>query len=478
MDQPEDTERRREPEREETKVVPARQGVGHGGAEPDVELPHWADPPTGQIPRVLIEQRMASEAAGDEGEEGEEPPWGARGGVTWREHELDWEEGDFAPGSLADDETRVGALEETQRDEDGEDLLASARVTGRPGGEVPEAEIPETRERPEAGAGLGEDPFGPDVAEQTGLVDMQEEEDPPEGGRRLRIGAHRRPLSPPAAPEAPPARSGGDLARRVLTGVLLAIVAIAAFETGPDASLALVTLVLVAAAAEGFAVLRRAGYRPATLLGLVATASMAVAAYERGVQAIPLVWVLMVGLTLLWYLGGVVRARPTINVAVTLLGFGWVGFLGSFAGLLLDPRLFPHRHGIAYLVGAVAATVAYDVGAFAIGKRWGRHPLAPSISPRKTVEGLVGGIALEVVVALLVVARMDPWTLKRAGLLAIVVAVAAPLGDLVESMIKRDVGVKDMGSLLPGHGGLLDRVDAMLFVLPAAYYLLGVVHAH
>jgi phosphatidate cytidylyltransferase len=178
--------------------------------------------------------------------------------------------------------------------------------------------------------------------------------------------------------------------------------------------------------------------------------------------------VLFVVFAFLWYLTGATRGRPLVNIAVTALGFLYVGVLGSFAALLLK---FPLNHGIGLLLGAVIATAAYDVGAFFAGRWAGKTPLAPDISPGKTVEGLVGACLLTLVVCLVVVANIAPWTTKRAFLLALVAMVAAPLGDLCESMLKRDLGVKDMGSILPGHGGVLDRIDALLFVVPATYYL-------
>jgi len=175
--------------------------------------------------------------------------------------------------------------------------------------------------------------------------------------------------------------------------------------------------------------------------------------------------------TLLWYLTGVSRAHPTTNTAITLLAVGWVGLLGSFAGLILT-----HPDGVGVLLAAIIATVAYDVGGLFFGSRLGHSPLMPEVSPNKTVEGLIGGIGSAIVasvVILYLIPGIHPWdqSLGDPLLLGIVVGVVAPLGDLVESMLKRDLGVKDMGTVLPGHGGLLDRFDAMLFALPATYYL-------
>jgi phosphatidate cytidylyltransferase len=199
-----------------------------------------------------------------------------------------------------------------------------------------------------------------------------------------------------------------------------------------------------------------------------------VGAYLRGEAALPLVASLTIVFSFLWYLAGVVHARALRNIGATLVGFMWVGFLGSYAGLLLDPDVFPNRHGVAFLLGALIAAVSYDVGGFAVGSRLGRRPLAPLISPNKTWEGLIGGMVACLVLSAAVVSQIHPWSFHDAVALGLVAAVVAPLGDLCQSLVKRDLGIKDMGTLLPGHGGLLDRVDAILFVLPATYYLVRV----
>jgi phosphatidate cytidylyltransferase len=116
--------------------------------------------------------------------------------------------------------------------------------------------------------------------------------------------------------------------------------------------------------------------------------------------------------------------------------------------------------------------VLYDVIAYAVGTLWGNRPLAPSISPNKSWEGVIGATLGILIVSLAIVPAIEPFTSSRAVGLALVIAVVAALGDLVESAIKRDLGVKDMGTILPGHGGILDRIDALLFAFPAAYYFL------
>ncbi len=265
--------------------------------------------------------------------------------------------------------------------------------------------------------------------------------------------------------------AGGGTGLRVGTGVAVAVVALAAFKIGTVTSLILSLLVVTFAAGEAFAVLRRAGWRPATLLGLAGTIALMVGAYNKGVAALPLIMVLIVVFTLLWYLFGAERGSAVAGSASTLLVVGWVGLLGSFAGLLLCPSLFPDRHGIAFLLGAIIATVANDVGALVVGRWVGSHQLAPNVSPNKTWEGLAGGALASILVSTVAVGAIHPWSPANAALLGVVVAVVAPLGDLCESLLKRDLRLKDMGTLLPGHGGVLDRVDALIFVLPATYYL-------
>jgi CDP-diglyceride synthetase len=258
---------------------------------------------------------------------------------------------------------------------------------------------------------------------------------------------------------------------RVGTGVAVAVVALLAFRLGTVTSLVLTVVVVTFAAGECFGVLRRAGYHPATLLGLVGTISLMVGAYSKGVAALPLVLVLITVFTLIWYLFGIERGSPVAGTAATLLTVGWVSLLGAYAGLLLSPSSFPNRHGIAFLLGAIIATVANDVGALVIGGWLGSRPLAPNISPNKTWEGLFGGAVFSILASTVVVGNIHPWSASNAALLGVVVAVVAPIGDLCESMLKRELRLKDMGTLLPGHGGVLDRVDALLFVLPATYYL-------
>ena len=266
-------------------------------------------------------------------------------------------------------------------------------------------------------------------------------------------------------------RSGRNLPAAIGVGALLAALFFGALRLGEAATVALIAIVLVLAAAEFYRAARPLGYRPATLAGLVGVAGLPIAVHLRGIEAYPIVLAVSAVTIFCWFLFGVEREHPTANMAITALGLVWIGGLGSFAALILR-----EPNGDSVLIGAVIGTVIYDVGGYIVGRTTGQSRLAPRLSPNKTHEGLIGGIVLSVVVTTLVLNRFPgifPWTgsLIDALWLSLGVALAAPLGDLTQSMVKRDVAIDDMGNLLPGHGGVFDRFDALLFSLPVAYFV-------
>lgn len=292
----------------------------------------------------------------------------------------------------------------------------------------------------------------------------------PEPPSRAAAGRPRpQPTGP--APRAPQRRSAArssdrDMRAAVGVGGGLALTALVLFQVGPLAVMLLVTALVGVASLEYFTATQRAGFDPLMPVGVAATVGLALTSYYYGQPGMPLVLVLTVAVCLVWYLVGAGGERPMANVGATLLGVGWIGLFGSYAGLLLGAE-----NGVALFVAAVVPTVGYDVGGLFVGRSAGSRPLSEA-SPNKTMEGLLGGMVLAVVCGLLLgMVGPDPFDFGDGLKIGLVAALVAPLGDLSQSLLKRDLGIKDMGTILPGHGGILDRFDALLFVMPAIWYL-------
>jgi CDP-diglyceride synthetase len=458
------------------------------------DLPHWNEPPTGQVPAILDRSTGEEQAVA--------PP-------TWREEETDWmaQEEVFEPSMLSDDLPAVGALIGEQEEVDVErqpwhfttdDTLVIAPEPGN--GTTSEPASPPA---PEPVLPLEpisvDEPYDPQAPVRVGGTTSETPSSrvtaPVPGAAAAASAAAASRLSPPQPPEpktrkarttraaprtgnvAKGGTAGRDMRMAVGSGLLLGVIALVCFAAGTVATMVAVCAVVLLATAEAYAAFRRAHYHPATLLGLVAVLSLLIETYNKGVAALPLVLVLLVAGSFIWFLARVEPAAdPVSGLLSTVFVFVWVGAFGSFAALLLNPTLFPNRHGIAFLFAAVLVTVTDDVASLLVGSAMGRHPLAPSISPNKTWEGLIGGAVAAILVSVIVVHFVHPWTVGKALLFGVVVAVVAPLGDLSQSMIKRHLGVKDMGRLLPGHGGILDRVDGLLFVVPATYFVVKALH--
>jgi len=426
-----------------------------------VELPHWTEPATGEVPKVVV---------GDDDDEAARWAAFADQGPRWRDQSGDWEGEDADSVATIGDEaagaSSLGALDTSERPSTEEfltfgdlDVPSQPLPTAPPRGSLQDPiRISTEPSRPSAASGPARRPSG-----ATGPVRA--------GARPARRGPGD---PPPPGPRhaAEPAPAGRDVPTAVFVGVAIAAAALCCFLIGPAVTMVLVFAVIALGGAEFFTATRRGGFRPATLLGLTAVAALPLATYWRGEPAIVLVLFLTVVFGLLWF---VLRLGPdaTINMGVTLLGTVYVGVLGSFAALILK---IPSQ-GVSILLVAVIAAVAYDVGGFVVGRQLGRTPLT-SVSPNKTVEGLVAGVVVSVIGVLVVAVLLGfgPFSFGQALVFGILCAIAAPIGDLSESVLKRDLGLKDMGSLLPGHGGVLDRFDGLLFVLPTAYYVTRALH--
>jgi phosphatidate cytidylyltransferase len=256
---------------------------------------------------------------------------------------------------------------------------------------------------------------------------------------------------------------------------VLAVLFVLATLWRPLGVVILVVAVLAIAGFEYFGKVTEKGYRPAVAPGLAAVVAAPLAAYWVGDSSLPLVVAFAFIAGAAGFLGAHgVESGPLPNMAITTLGVVWIGVLGSFAALIVRlSNTGGENWGTDTLFLVVVGVVANDVGALLVGSSIGRTPLRSWISPSKTVEGVIGG-SLMTIIVLFVVAltgRSDTWKGGELMILAVVIAVMAPLGDLTESMFKRNLDVKDFGTLLRGHGGVLDRFDAFLFVLPVAYYV-------
>ncbi|MGI9616551.1 MAG: phosphatidate cytidylyltransferase, partial [Acidimicrobiales bacterium] len=238
---------------------------------------------------------------------------------------------------------------------------------------------------------------------------------------------------------------------------------------GPIPTMVLIGVLTFVAVMELFNAMRLAGLRPATLLGLVGATALPAASYVRGDAGFPLVIGLAVVFGMLWYLTGADTERPVLNLGLTFLGILWIGALASFGALMVRAE-----DGVGLLLAAIIVTAASDTFAYLGGRAYGTKPFH-SASPNKTWEGtitgFVGALLAGTAIGVTNLIGVFDGQFVSVVVLAAVVGLLAPIGDLAESLVKRDLGVKDMGTLLPGHGGILDRVDGLLFALPGAYYV-------
>lgn len=272
--------------------------------------------------------------------------------------------------------------------------------------------------------------------------------------------------------------AGRDMPTAIAVGLLIAAAFIGALMWKPVAVLALVVLICGLAAVEFFEKVTEKGYRPATVIGILTAVLAPVAAYWVGEGALPLVMVLAMITTGATFVGATgLQSSPIPNMSITSLGIMWIGLMGAYAALLAGVSNVPGlgTAGTDTLFIVAVGVVANDVGALFVGSAAGSTPLRQWISPNKTVEGLMGGTVATFFAMWVVGLQSDTWNgIGEILVLAVAVSVLAPLGDLVESMFKRNLDIKDFGTLVKGHGGVLDRFDGFLFVLPAAYYLLQV----
>lgn len=272
-----------------------------------------------------------------------------------------------------------------------------------------------------------------------------------------------------------------ETTQRVLVAVVGIPLAIGAVLAGGWVLAALLALVAVLAALEFYRMAERKNAQPLAVLGAAASAAMvALAAAAPGMPVggahmglLLTVAVLAVATASIWTRG--VEGEPLLAISTTIFGAFYTGGLLSYGMHLRHlPGSDGAWHGTALVFAPVLLTWASDTFAYFVGRAWGTRKLIPRVSPGKTVQGAVGALLGTVLVAVAyaaVLARFPTYrmTVAEAVAFGVLVSVAAQVGDLVESLLKRDAGVKDSGTLLPGHGGALDRFDSLFFTLPLGY---------
>ena len=349
------------------------------------------------------------------------------------------------------------------------------------------------------GEGEGLEPaatVGAELVTDEGSNDVERELladlDAPGGPRTVTVGSEG--LGGPSWQEPASVEVGADLdARRgpdggerdvpaaFLTGLVLVVCALGAILISRALFAVLATLVVLYAQGELYGVMAKRARQPATAVGLVTGALIMGGAYYHGEAAVLAMFVLGVIATMLWFMAvPAPHRKDTVgNIGLTLANVAWIPLLAAYLLLMLD---LPD--GRSLVIAVIGLTFVFDTSAFLGGSIMGgqffQRPLAPTVSPKKSIEGLIIATLVTVIVSVALVttfvSSLENMRIETL-MLGIVVSAAATFGDLAESLIKRDLGLKDMGSVLPGHGGVLDRIDSLLFVAPAAFLFFRIVFA-
>jgi phosphatidate cytidylyltransferase len=273
------------------------------------------------------------------------------------------------------------------------------------------------------------------------------------------------PKRPPRPPRRRKRRGSGETAKRILFAIPWGIFAIGIAVAGGLVFTAAIVGVGVLCMLEFTAM--TAAQRPIRRAAFLAIAALILAAHFG--TAFNVLLVLAASFPVLFLFGADREHRDgiTMSMGVTLLGVIWIGIPLVHAVLLRD---LPD-HGAALFVDVLIGTFATDTGAYATGRMFGTHKIAPSLSPNKTLEGLLGGFVIGTMAFWFAGLYQDWLSGVDALIMGAAVAAIAPVGDLFESMLKRDLGKKDTGTLFGPHGGILDRLDAVFFTIVVGYYL-------
>ncbi|MBO3736190.1 phosphatidate cytidylyltransferase [Actinoplanes sp. NEAU-H7] len=282
------------------------------------------------------------------------------------------------------------------------------------------------------------------------------------GGKgRRRAGKGRKPQGG--------GRAGRNLPAAIAVGLSLGLIVLASLLIEPIALLGVLVVASGVGAWEMARALATTGARP-PLIPLIAGSTVMIGlAWFEGVDALTLGLVATVGAAVLWRLAdGVAAVRRDFTPSLLIAVYG--PFLLAFAAMLVQMDDGPLR-----VICTLVAVVLSDTGGYAAGVFLGKHPMAPKISPKKSWEGFAGSVTAAAIGSGALLFFLLDVPVYGGLLFGAVISVVAVLGDLAESMLKRDLGVKDMSNLLPGHGGLMDRLDSILFAVPTAYLLFAII---
>jgi phosphatidate cytidylyltransferase len=281
-------------------------------------------------------------------------------------------------------------------------------------------------------------------------------------------------------------RNSGSLAQRVLSAALLLPLLIVLVWWSVWSVALTVAVATVASLIELYSAFRQGGYQPRMLVGIGSALAIVLAIGFQPAVAfdllLPVVTFVIIG-SLAAELAYPQQSGSLPSWGLTQAGAFYIAWLLSHFILLrsidapaLHDSIFTPlgiRPGVAWIYYACAITWLQDTSAYFMGRQFGRHKLAPILSPKKTWEGAAGGLIGAILTGIACVWLLGlPITPLQGALLGLVGGIVGPLGDLSESLIKRQVGLKDAGNLIPGHGGLLDRADSLLFTIPILYYLI------
>ena len=257
-------------------------------------------------------------------------------------------------------------------------------------------------------------------------------------------------------------------ATRMLIGFLLGLVAMLCIMQGGLWILFMVLTIMIFASMEYVKILKHKGFFPSIKIMILSELLLAWVAYAQRFDLAALVLTFCSMASFMWVL--FCGRQPYIaNVATTLLGIVYCGWFPLHIIFLRNLSCQRYDSGLGFVVLMFTAILLTDIGAYYIGRHFGKHKLAQVISPNKTIEGSLGGIFFALLGAFAVGYFLDlEWYFSL--ILGLICTVFGQLGDLSESLIKRDAGVKDSGDALPGHGGFLDRCDSFIFTIPAMYY--------